>query len=55
MTQDRIELESAIKRRLKANPADSRALCAQISFEEELAAGVRESLAARKWIAKLTC
>lgn len=50
MTQDRKTLEKEIEGRLRRNPADSRALFARISFEEELEAGIRESLAARRWM-----
>ena len=50
----RMELESLVASRLRKNPMDGAALCADISFQEELNAGVRESLAANKWIQKLT-
>lgn len=49
----RMELESLIASRLRKNPMDGAALCADISFQEELDAGVRESLAAHKWLQKL--
>lgn len=47
------DLEKAIQDRLDKNPADSRAMFARISFEEELEAGMRESLAAHKWLERL--
>ncbi len=49
----RMELESIIASRLRRNPMDGAALCAEISFQEELEAGVRESVVAHKWLQKL--
>jgi hypothetical protein len=48
-----MELESIIASRLRRNPMDGAALCAEISFQEELEAGVRESVVAHKWLQKL--
>lgn len=47
------DLEKAIQDRLDKDPNDSRAMFARISFEEELEAGMRESLAAHKWLERL--
>ena len=47
------DLQEAVQARLDKNPMDSRAMFARISFEEELEAGMNESLAAHKWLERL--